>query len=182
MKYLGILLALALVLVGSIAMAEGVRFALEGDAWTYPGNSWPATIEFKVTVARYYTVTIPNPILHWYVDDPTQSGAYESDQPGTMEITSNYDITFQFSGFKDPVHKDDPNCSIEGWWRFLKDGTEVQNWFRAQGAQAFNVTIPGDGVPHVISFYTKIVVPQDHFLKAGEYSDSDILLTFSPTA
>ncbi|NSW76767.1 MAG: hypothetical protein HPY68_08370 [Candidatus Atribacteria bacterium] len=178
MKYLGILLVVALVFVGSVAMAAN-EFLLEGDSWQYPGGTLPVEILLKVTVANYYEIYIPKTILHWKINDPGLEGMYTAPVPGTIEVTSNYSIAFTFKDFKDPKHENGTE-TIEAWWQFLKDNTVVKDWFRAQGASPFDISIPGDGVKHTISFYSKIVIPQSPIPKAGVYTDHDLEILITP--
>lgn len=195
MKYLGILLMVALVFVGSVAMAgipsqvgQDPTYAIKGDSFSYKGpgypGSWQCEILFKVIVTDYVEVSIPNTILEWTVLDPGKDGEWDSeslDKPLVMTVKANYPYGIQFYGFKNPELRQGNSVldEVPGWWKF-KHGNTESDWL-GEGSNPYVISnIPGDGQSYNINIYTKIKIDTIH--RSGEYSDHDVRIDLIPSS
>lgn len=202
MKYLGILLVVALVFVGSVAMANSnVWCELKGTGWS--GN-W-GNIYFNVKVEPYIEVSMSNDVFLWHIAAP-QPGTYESNaaQIKIRVNYNNYDGVYRigYTGFKNPTLKEgaslddngyvqggtpNTNFTVHGWWQFLVDNSTPNpgEWIDAGQQQPGFVKwidIPSDGDYHYIYVWTKIEVPNNPVPKAGLYTDTDINVIVTPEA
>lgn len=201
MKYLGILLVVALVFVGSVAMAN-VWCELKGKGWS---GQW-GNIYFNVKVEPYIEVKMPKDVFLWHIDSPV-AGIYTSSTPATIEVRVNYpgpyssDPSFYrmgYTGFYDPRLKEDATLdsdgyvqggtinnafTIDGWWQFQVDQDQPSDnaWIPTGDPSVIAwFDIPCDGDRHTVYVWTRIKVPENPVPKAGLYTDTDIEAIITP--
>lgn len=180
MKYLGILVVAALVLLGSVAMALG---AYDLERWggfstygRYNGTGVSVGVTLEVWVYPYLYLDINYTGFRWHLYEAAPGEVYQ-DTVATATIKTNWpQVRLTFTGFDDPKKG---NSKIDASW-----GLRIQNvgeWWKAadQVNGTYDRYVPFIGQEFTVEILNKIELPTG--VVPGQYSNTGTITATLPS-